>query len=193
MPSPDRKADLRQRLLAARRDAAAARPDAANALVSHWPVSVIVAGKTVAGYVPLPGEMDPAPLMSTLAGAGAQLCLPVMPDGEGALSFQAWAAGDPLETRAFGVQEPRRDAPAVRPDIVLVPLVGADPAGTRLGFGKGYYDRTLAGLRQSGTVLAIGLAYAEQVLETLPADPHDEPLDGVLTDVEFLGISLPPE
>ena len=193
MPPSDRKAELRHRLLSARRDAAAARPEAAKALVSHWPVRVIVAGKTVAGYAPLPGEMDPGPLMSTLAGAGARLALPVMPEGEGPLSFHAWSPGEPLERRAFGVAEPRRDAPVVQPDIVLVPLVGADPAGTRLGFGKGYYDRTLAVLRCAGPVLAIGLAYAEQVLETLPADPHDEALDAVLTDVEFLGINLPPD
>ena len=154
---------------------------------------MLVSGRTVAGYAPLPGEMDPGPLMTMLSEAGAQLALPVMPEGEGALQFHAYAPGDVLERRAFGVLEPSRQAPIVEPDIILVPLVGADPAGTRLGFGKGYYDRTLGALRQKRPVLAIGLAYAEQVLETLPADPHDQALDAVLTDVEFLGITTRPD
>lgn len=193
MSSPDRKSDLRRRLIAARQEAARARPDAPRALLHHWPVDLMVAGKTVAGYAPLPGEMDPGPLMAMLSEAGAQLALPVMPEGVGALRFHAYAPGDALERRAFGVLEPRREAQILDPDIILVPLVGADPAGTRLGFGKGYYDRTLEAQRRARPVLAVGLAYAEQVLEMLPADPHDQPLDAVLTDVEFLGISSKPE
>ncbi|WP_203293846.1 5-formyltetrahydrofolate cyclo-ligase [Maricaulis parjimensis] len=193
MSSPDSKSQLRRSLVAARLEAARARPDAAAQLVMHWPVSLLVSGRVVAGYRPLPGEMDPAPLMTTLLEAGARLALPVMREGEAALDFHAYAPGDPLERRAFGVEEPLRDAAMVQPDIVLVPLVGADLQGTRLGFGKGFYDRTLARLRAEGPVLAIGLAYTEQVLETLPADPHDEALDAVVTDSGFLGIRLKPD
>lgn len=193
MPSPDPKSELRRRLLAARRTAAQARPDGAVKLVHHWPADLLVVDRVIAAYRPLPGEMDPGPLMRMLVAAGARLALPVMPEGEGGLSFHAYADGDSLERRRFGVEEPLREAAEVRPDIVLVPLVGADLAGNRLGFGKGYYDRTLQALRRTGAVLAIGLAYAEQVLETLPAEPHDERLDAVLTDVEFLGISSQPD
>ena len=82
----------------------------------------------------------------------------------------------------MGVSEPLPGQRACRPVLILVPLVASDHQGNRLGFGKGYYDYTLAALRASGPTLAIGLAYDCQMVSKLPAQGHDEPLDGLVTD-----------
>ena len=92
------------------------------------------------------------------------------------------AAGDPPRTNAFGIQEPPGDAPAFAPAAVLVPVLAFDAEGFRLGYGGGYYDRTLAELRNRGDVLAIGIAYAGQETEPLPREPHDQKLDMVVTE-----------
>ncbi|HHN66425.1 MAG TPA: 5-formyltetrahydrofolate cyclo-ligase, partial [Thermopetrobacter sp.] len=83
---------------------------------------------------------------------------------------------------AFGVPVPSEDAPSLRPAVVLVPLLAFSRAGHRLGYGGGYYDRTLADLRAGGGVLAVGLAYAEQELEELPVTAEDAPLDTIITE-----------
>lgn len=174
---------LRQALLAARVAAATARPRAAEALAAHFaPNWYPGRGQVVAGYRPLHHEMDPGPLMAAFREAGADLCLPVM-QGEGRpLGFRIWRPGDTLETGAFGVEEPADRAPVATPDLVLVPLVGVDRRGMRLGFGKGFYDRTLAGLRAGRAVRAVGVGYAEQLVDHVPAEPHDEALDALVTD-----------
>jgi 5-formyltetrahydrofolate cyclo-ligase len=82
----------------------------------------------------------------------------------------------------FGIFQPSSDAPEVDPDIVLVPLAAFDRAGHRIGYGRGYYDRTLQNLRASKKITVIGLAFAVQEIETVPRLPHDEQLDCVLTE-----------
>ncbi len=143
----------------------------------------------VAGYHPIGAEIDPLPLMTQLAARGHTLALPVLAEGDGPLVFRLWRPGDPLERGRHDIAEPRAERPEVVPDIVLVPLLAFDARGGRLGHGGGHYDRTLAALRAralegdgaSPGVLAIGLAYAEQGVDSLPLEPHDQPLDLVLT------------
>jgi 5-formyltetrahydrofolate cyclo-ligase len=144
-----------------------------------WPVDP---GVTVAGYTRFRTEIDPAPVLVWLATQGARLCLPVTPAAakEG-LTFHPYTPGDGLTKSRLGVWEPTRAAPAVRPDIVLVPLLGFDAACRRLGYGQGHYDRTLEALRAEGQVLAIGLAFSAQRISALPVEAHDQPLDAVLT------------
>jgi 5-formyltetrahydrofolate cyclo-ligase len=186
MSVDDPKAALRRRLLALRMDVSAARPDAGAALVEHWPEAwALPAGCVVAGYRALPGEIDPEPLMRHLASRGAELALPVTQAPDGPLLFLAWSPGDPLQRAAFGVEEPTGKAPARHPDLVLVPLLGVDRHGMRIGFGKGYYDRTLARLRTLAPVRAVGLAFSEQRLDSVPFDDHDQPLDALVTDSGF--------
>ena len=179
----DTKSVLRRRLIADRIAASAARPEAGERLGDHFaPNWRPRAGMVVAGYHPLPHEIDPGPLMASFAAAGAQLCLPVVQGRDRPLVFRCWRAGDTLEARAFGVKEPTDRAPETVPDLVLVPLVGVDRQGVRLGFGAGYYDRTLARLRKAGEVRVVGLAYPEQCVDRLPCEDHDQRLDALVTD-----------
>ncbi|WP_339739630.1 5-formyltetrahydrofolate cyclo-ligase [uncultured Maricaulis sp.] len=175
------KDELRRRALAARQAAHESDPDAGERLVEHFPFERVAPGSVVSGYWPLPGELDPRPLMTALEARGAGLALPIVIGPGHPLKFREWRAGDPLQRRAFGLMEPQESAPELVPDVLLVPLLAVDPDGNRLGFGKGYYDRTLAGLRAKGAPLAIGLAYEAQIVAAVPVDEFDQPLDGVVT------------
>jgi len=146
-------------------------------------------GAIVAGYVPIRGEMDPMPLLEALAARGHALALPVTPppDADPILVFRLWN-GNPvtLEPGPFRTRQPPASAPTVVPDWLLVPLVGFDRSGARLGYGAGYYDRALAGSRTT----AVGLAFACQEVtgETapLPVEPHDIPLSAIATEREVI-------
>lgn len=130
-------------------------------------------------------ELDPAPALAVFAAAGYVTALPaIMPD-EGRLAFHAWRPGDPLRSGPHGIAEPDRPAP-VHPHVVILPLLGFDRRGGRLGQGGGYYDRTL--MLMPGT-RRVGLAWSCQELKAVPADPWDVPLDAVLTEREW--ISMP--
>jgi len=98
------------------------------------------------------------------------------------MTYRAWAPGNPLEDRPFGLQEPLETAPVVEPTLVLTPLLGFDRQGNRLGYGQGHYDRALARLRQNGRVFVCGLAFFGQEVSSVPAEAHDIPLDWVMTE-----------
>jgi 5-formyltetrahydrofolate cyclo-ligase len=136
-------------------------------------------------YVPHGSEMDPGPLGEALTAAGTWLCLPTVLTPGAPLAFQRWAAGEELAADALGMRAPTRRAPFVTPDLVVTPLLAFDALGGRLGQGGGYYDRTLAELRARGQVCVLGLAWAGQEVERLPAETHDQPLDAVLTEREL--------
>jgi 5-formyltetrahydrofolate cyclo-ligase len=137
--------------------------------------------RAVAGYRPIRGEIDPAPLMARFAQAGATLCLPSARPGE-VLGFRRWAPGDALARGGYGIEEPSADASRVAPDLIIVPMAAFDAAGHRLGYGAGHFDRTLEALRLGSGVFALGLAYADHEVAALPAEPHDQKLDAVLTE-----------
>lgn len=140
-----------------------------------------LARPVVSGYLPIGDEIDPCPLMAALDPSATACCLPVIGGPASALSFRAWRSGDPLVERMWGIREPAPDAPAVEPDLLLVPLLAVDRHGNRLGYGGGYYDRTLARLRRLKPVFAIGLAFEAQWVDAVPSEAYDEPLDAVLT------------
>ena len=103
--------------------------------------------------------------------------------GPGApLDFRSWQPGDALVAAAFGTQEPAAGQASVEPEILLVPLLAFDARGYRLGYGGGFYDRSLAWLRRRGDILVIGLAYAGQQVDRVPQDENDQRLDWVVTD-----------
>ena len=140
----------------------------------------------VAGYWPLGSEMNVRPLMIRLAAAGAQLVLPEVRDSGLPLAFRRWQPGDPLRTGQYGVMQPVPPAPLAIPAVLLVPLLAFDKDGWRLGYGAGYYDRTLAELRArpgAKPPLAIGIAYAAQEMQALPHHGGDHKLDGVVTEL----------
>lgn len=189
------KSELRSALIAARAKAQAAEPEAAEALVAQASALLgEVQGRVVAGYIPFKTEIDPCPLMRAWAAQGAKLCLPRTPPkgGEGAsLTFHLCDPDDPsqLEKSAWGVMEPKAHLPQVRPDIVLVPLLGFDRAGNRLGQGQGHYDRTLQALRAEGEVLAVGVGFAAQEIDHIPIEPHDQRLDWIITPIKAYPIA----
>jgi 5-formyltetrahydrofolate cyclo-ligase len=138
-------------------------------------------GATVSAYSAMGSELDPGALVERLAREGMRTCLPVVTPLGNPLQFRSWMPGEPLVARTWGIREPADTAPVVEPDVLLVPLLAFDATGGRLGYGGGYYDRTLARLRALKPIIAIGIAHAQQRLESVPLGPHDEPLDWILT------------
>lgn len=178
-----RKNRLRKASLARRLAAARSLPDAGRMLAGHFPDAAWPAvHAVVAGYWPVRGEIDPAPLMETFLLEQAQLALPVVTGPDQPLQFRSYAPGDTLQRGAFGIEEPEARKPVLIPSLVLVPLVAFDARGHRLGYGAGYYDRTLAALRQSGRVIAVGLAYEAQRVGRVPNGSHDMALDYIVTE-----------
>jgi 5-formyltetrahydrofolate cyclo-ligase len=182
--TPASKNDLRAAALA-RRVAlgTAARAAAAEAVAARaFPVE-IRSGAIVSGYWPIKCEIDPIPLMRRLAALGATLALPVVAGRDQPLLFREWTADSQLLRGQLGIMEPSPQSATVAPDILLVPLAAFDRAGHRIGYGAGHYDRSLAQLRALKPVVALGLAFAVQEIDTIPSLPHDVRLDYVLTEV----------
>lgn len=189
------KSSLRKAALA-RRDAlpAAERARAAAAIAARaFPVAVAPGG-VVSGYMPMKSEINPLPLMRKLADAGARLALPVVVARGVPLSMRAYAFGEALVEGVWGIRVPPPQAPALEPDILLVPLLAFDRGGNRLGYGAGYYDLTITALRAkkrvARPVVAIGVAYAAQEVEAVPTTPRDARLDLVLTENEDIRFDL---
>ena len=185
LPTAPSKADLRAAALAAR-DAlsAAERVTAADALAERGLPLPIVPGCVVAGYSPIRSEIDPAPLMRKLAANGARLALPTVTARGQSLSFRAWSPSDRLMQGPLGIPEPSPAAAEVVPDIMMVPLAAFDRLGHRIGYGAGHYDHTFSHLRKIKAVTGIGLAFAAQEIDAVPALSHDERLDFVLTETK---------
>jgi 5-formyltetrahydrofolate cyclo-ligase len=179
---------IMRREATARRDAlpASARQQAAEAIAARpFPVP-LAPGAIASGFMPLKSEINPLPLLRKLGEVGAKLALPVVAGRGLPLIMRAWDIGAPLAAGVWGIREPTPDAPAVDPDIVIVPLLAFDRRGHRLGYGAGYYDMTLTALRAKKMVVAIGIAYAAQEVDAVPITPRDAPLDLVLTERETI-------
>ncbi|MDP6621772.1 MAG: 5-formyltetrahydrofolate cyclo-ligase [Alphaproteobacteria bacterium] len=182
-PSID-KAELRKTSLERRIEAhATAGPLAGDLVAGQFLEAIEMAeGDAVAGYWPMRQEQDPVPLMKRLHGAGQAVALPVIEKPEKTLLFRSWEPGQVLEEAEFGTSQPAPEAAVLRPKVILVPLLAFDDRGFRLGYGGGYYDRTIAALRQSGELLAIGIAYDAQQVERVPEEEFDQRLDWVVTE-----------
>lgn len=180
---------LRERMKAERARAAAARPDAARHAAARFMAAIPVeAGAVVALYAPIRDELDTAPLAEALAERGAHLALPVMAGKRAPLLFRLAPLDAELVKGPFGVMEPRPEQPEAQPEIIVCPLLGFSRDGARLGYGAGYYDRTLRALRASGAVVAVGFGYGAQEVETLPATKDDAPLDFIVTEREAIRV-----
>ncbi|MCD0503499.1 5-formyltetrahydrofolate cyclo-ligase [Bordetella petrii] len=138
---------------------------------------------SVAAFWPLEHEPDLRPLLEQWSQAGIAIALPAIRAAAEPLEFRAWTPGAPLSPGPYNVQEPVADRPVLRPDVILVPTLGYTLQADRLGYGGGYYDRTLAALRQAGhDFTAIGVAWNEGLLDdAYQAAAHDERLDAILT------------
>jgi 5-formyltetrahydrofolate cyclo-ligase len=188
----DAKRRLRKEARVARAAAAAAnRADGVQAgealrdvtLAALAPrLSDLEPGTVISAYWPMGDEIDPRPLMLALTARGQALALPAIRAKDAPLDFRAWRPGDVLRPAGFGTREPLPEAPLVQPRLLLIPLLAFDPAGYRLGYGGGFYDRSLALLRRTGDILAVGLAYAAQQVAAVPREATDQPLDLVVTE-----------
>jgi len=141
--------------------------------------------------MPIGSEINPIPLMKRLADGGAKLALPVVIGRGKPLALRAWAFGDKLIEQQWNIKIPPPGVPELDPDVMLVPLAAFDRRGHRIGYGAGYYDMTIAGVRARKSVVAIGLAFALQEVELIPNSAQDERLDFVMTEretIDFRGL-----
>jgi 5-formyltetrahydrofolate cyclo-ligase len=177
------KAALRIRARAQRSAiAAAVRPEAARAATQHFLAGVPLAQTDiVAVYWPIREELDCRPLLTRLMDSLQPVCLPVVLGEEQPLDMRLWEQGTPLYPSGFGTLAPSEMAPRVEPDVIVVPLLGFDKDGTRLGYGGGYYDRTLADMAKKPRL--VGFAFAAQELASVPREPHDRPLEAIVTEL----------
>jgi 5-formyltetrahydrofolate cyclo-ligase len=173
--SPE-KAELRRDARAGRRTLAGA--DFAAQIARHAEALQIPKGSVVGGYHAMPEEADPARLLERLVELGCHIAFPRMAGKGLPLEFHRVPDGEVLAPGAFGIHEPLESWPRVVPALLLVPLLAFDASGHRLGYGGGFYDRTLALLN----VPAIGIAYAGQEISSIPFEPHDRTLDMILTE-----------
>jgi 5-formyltetrahydrofolate cyclo-ligase len=148
-----------------------------GAALAEFVFPIIPLGAVVAGFWPLPGEIDIRPVLAALYERGHKLGLPQTPPRGQPLTFHIWRPGAALHPGRFGTLVP--DGPAVTPDVLLVPLLAFDRRGQRLGYGGGYYDRTIAALPH---VYTIGCAYAAQEIFAVPSGPTDMPLGAIATE-----------
>ena len=179
----DAKAALRRQSFAARRAARAADDGgAAEAAAEHFRTLRLHTGAAViSGYRPIRTELDPTPLMLSLIEAGHRLCVPVIEGRGRPLRFREWTPGARMAEGPFGAEVPEA-GDWLEPSLLIAPLLAFDRAGRRLGYGGGFYDRTLARLRARRRTLAVGFAYAAQQVPEVPTDPTDERLDAVVTE-----------
>ncbi|MEQ8736197.1 MAG: 5-formyltetrahydrofolate cyclo-ligase [Rhodospirillaceae bacterium] len=181
------KAALRSEMLALRKTLKASHPRASSQLSAQLERHIKFGPQTViAGYFAIGDEIDPQEALMRLQDRGATLCLPVAGQSGEVLTFKAWRVGQPLDRGRHKTYQPGAHSDELVPSVVLVPVVAFDSAGFRLGFGGGYYDRTLSYLRQSNNIVAYGVAFDEQQVEAIPVEPFDAQLDGVFTPTRFI-------
>jgi len=183
------KVSLRAAALARRDAIPAAERTRLSAKIAARAIAVLAAARpaSVAVYRAIRSEADPAAILAWALASGIVGALPAVV-GEG-LVFRRFVAETPLVDAGFGTLAPGPDAPAVDPDALVVPLAGFDRAGHRLGYGRGHYDRSLAGLRARGIrPLILGVAFAAQEVDAIPGEPHDVRLDVVVTEGETIDL-----
>jgi 5-formyltetrahydrofolate cyclo-ligase len=142
---------------------------------------------TIGGYRAIGSEADPLPLLVALSDAGHRVALPVVTERDAALVFRLWSAETPLVPAGFGTSAPGPDAETVLPDLLIVPLLGYDGSGTRLGYGGGYYDRTIAALPDRP--LLVGFGFSGQRCDAIAREPHDIALDAVVTETGLVRVT----
>jgi 5-formyltetrahydrofolate cyclo-ligase len=156
-------------------------------LAGHaFPVHPTSTCKIVSGFFPYQSEIDTRPLLGKLAGDGWTTCLPIVIGNGEPLIFRRWLPGEPTIAGVWGIPRPPDDAPELEPDVLIIPMLAFDRHGYRLGYGGGFYDRTLEKLRIRKKIIAIGVAYAAQELGLVPHDALDQGLDFIMTEREVI-------
>ncbi|HLZ75372.1 5-formyltetrahydrofolate cyclo-ligase [Phenylobacterium sp.] len=185
------KKKLRIEMRALRRHLADENPDAAIRAARRLPVSRFSRFSLVGAYCAQGSELDPGPILQAILelNAGhAQAALPVALDKNSPLKFRLWRPDQPLEKDACGIPSPPASAPEVLPNLLITPLLAFDRRGGRLGQGGGHYDRTLKALRRQRPVFVLGVAFSGQEIDEAPMDAHDQRLDAIVTETEFIEV-----
>ncbi|MEM7669295.1 MAG: 5-formyltetrahydrofolate cyclo-ligase [Pseudomonadota bacterium] len=189
MDTVEQKAQMRKSVFARRRDAHGAAGGKALAARDHFLVARMhVGSKVVSGYRPIRTEIDPTPLMEALSNAGHTLCVPVIQGRGLSLRFAEWVPGAAMTAGPFGAEVPE-NLRWVEPELLIAPLVAFDRACWRLGYGGGFYDRSLEELRAKRPTRAVGYAYSAQEVDAIPREPTDQPLDGIVTELGLIRTS----
>jgi 5-formyltetrahydrofolate cyclo-ligase len=171
-----RAALIEQRVSISAQDRAAWGDRISRALEAALPSA---SGTSIGFYWPFRGEFDARPLLTELRGKGTRLALPVVVEKGRPLQFRAWSPGERLVRGVWNIPIPA-EGEAVDPDVLIAPLVGFDPAGYRLGYGGGFYDRTIASRPTKPLVIGVGFALAR--LATIYPQAHDVPMDVIVTE-----------
>ncbi len=185
----EQKKSLRQTMLVQRIIAHAQNPQASTQLCDVFLASITLPpASLISLYMAQKNEMDPAPLTAALMKQGHKFCLPVVSSKGTPLTFRAWQPGDLLVPGVWNILEPPMTATTVTPTILLVPLLAFDRHGYRLGYGGGYYDRTLNKLRTGTNIQAIGTCYSVQEVPAVPTGPNDARLNAIVTEQQAFQI-----
>lgn len=147
---------------------------------------LLESGKIISGFLPIGSEIDTRPMLALLRDMGLEICLPCVEADDAPLTFRLWHPDDVLVKESFGTMAPDPSAQAVNPDIILCPMLAFDRDGYRLGYGGGFYDRSLENLRKEKNIMAIGVAYHAQEVVSVPHDELDQPLDMIVTEKEVI-------
>ena len=185
------KAALRAMALARRDRLGALHRAEASAAIAARAMAIVTAEapRVMAAYLPIRSECDPRPIIVQARALGITIVLPAVTDPV-TLAFRRHEPGDPLAAGGFGTLAPTPDRPVLDPDLVVMPLVAFDRSGSRLGHGRGFYDRALARLAARGVrPKLVGIAFATQEVEVIPAEPHDVRLDWIVTETETLVVA----
>ena len=187
------KSALRETAVARRRNLAdTAGPNAGLRLADH--IVAHLSGRpagVVSGYLPMSDEIAPLPALARLIQSGWVIAMPVVTGKAEPLVFRQWAEGDALEPGPLNTCHPLSSVAELTPDVLLVPLLAFDAAGQRIGWGGGFYDRTIAGLRVEKDIVTLGTAFLGQQVDKVPSASHDELLDGVITEAGVMETEEP--
>lgn len=189
-PDASPKAELRRAALARRAALSpTARADFSERLAREGAALAIChAARSVSAFHPVRDEPDALALLGALARRGIATALPVTGARGEPLVFRSWRPGEPTVAGRMQIPEPSPLAVALDPEMLFVPLAVFDRRGHRIGYGAGHYDRTLARLKALKPIIAVGVAYSVCEVEAIPDEPHDEPLDYVLTESELIQV-----
>tara|TARA_Y100000589_G_scaffold84722_1_gene78690 strand:- start:965 stop:1546 length:582 start_codon:yes stop_codon:yes gene_type:complete len=156
---------------------------AASDLAENFMEALTIIGDgSIAGYWPIADELDVKPLLQMLSRAGIKVSLPTVIPDQKRLVFQGWSENTQLVKGPYGTLQPHRSSAFITPDILMIPLLAFDAEGGRLGYGGGYYDRTLSELRKKKEITAVGIAYAGQEINEVPTCSNDQRLDWIVTE-----------
>ena len=134
------------------------------------------------GFIPYLSEISTLDLLAKLSAEGWATCLPVVIGDDQPLVFRQWKMGDESDAGRWGILEPKPSAKTIEPDVLLVPLLSFDKQGYRLGYGGGFYDRSIEQLAAKKPIIVVGVGYSDQEVDKVPTQPHDQKLDWILTE-----------